>query len=267
MSDSATWWSAAYQASLSFTISWNLLKLMSIESAMPSNHPSMLSPSPPGFSLSQHQGLFQWVGSSHQVAKILGFSFSISPSNEYSGLISFRIDWFDLLAVQRTLKSLLQHHNSEASVLWRSGFFMAQLSHPYITTRKTSIFGFLITEPNRELALSLGCGIYERVFLYGRCPGCSVEWILSGVWKCQVIRMYFMGILPVRIRKHDCEAISKGNCHFNGFNHHAEKVAHRGVQYFLKVCMWEVVERVFLLRPPTQPVGIVILPQPVTSSL
>ena len=110
-----------------------------------------------------------------------GFSFSISPSNEYSGLISFRIDWFDLLAVQRTLKSLLQHHNSEASVLWCSGFFMAQLSHPYITTGKISIFGFLITEPNGELALSLGCGIYERVFLYGKCLGCSVEWILSGV--------------------------------------------------------------------------------------
>ena len=195
------------------------------------------------------------------------FSFSISPSNEYSGLISFRIDWFDLLVVQGTLKSLLQHDNSEASVLWRSGFFMAQLSHPYIATGKTSISGFLITEPNRELALSSGCGIYERVFLYGKCLGCSAEWILSGVKKCQVIRMDFMGILPVCIWKHDCEAISKGNCHFNGFNRHAEKVTHERVQYFMKVCMWEVVERVSLLWPPTQPIGLVILPQPVTSSL
>ena len=76
-------------------------------------------PSPHAFNLSQHQGLFQWVSSSHQVVKVLD-SFSISPSNEYSGLISFRMDWFDLLAVQRTLKSLLQHHNSKASILWRS---------------------------------------------------------------------------------------------------------------------------------------------------
>ena len=87
--------------------------------------------------LSQHQGLFQGVHSSHQVAKVLEFSFSISPSNEYSGLISFRMDWLDLLAVQRTLKSLLQHHNSKASILQCSGFFIVQLSHLYMTTGKT----------------------------------------------------------------------------------------------------------------------------------
>ena len=74
--------------------------------------------SPPAFNLSQHQGLFQWVSSSHQVAKVLEFSFSISPSNEYSGLISFRMDWLDLLAVQGTLKCLLHHHSSKASILW-----------------------------------------------------------------------------------------------------------------------------------------------------
>ena len=82
------------------------------------------SPSPPAFNLSQHQGLFQWVSSSHQVAKVVEFSFSISPSNEYSGLISFMMDWLDLLAVQGTLKSLLQHHSSKASILRCSFFFM-----------------------------------------------------------------------------------------------------------------------------------------------
>ena len=85
----------------------------------------------------QHQGLFQWVTSLHQVAKYWSFIFNISPSDEYSGLISFRIDWLDLLAVQGTLKSLLQHHSSKASVLWHSAFFTVQLSHPYMTTGKT----------------------------------------------------------------------------------------------------------------------------------
>ena len=94
----------------------------------------LLPPSSLPFNFSQHQGLFQWVGSSHQVAKVLSFSLSISPSNEYSGLISFRIDWFDLLAVQRALKSLLQHHSSKASILQFSAFFMVQLSHPYVNT-------------------------------------------------------------------------------------------------------------------------------------
>ena len=92
------------------------------------SHPLFL-PSPLGFNCSQHQGLFQWVSSSHQVAKVWSFSFSISPSSEYSGLISFTIDWFDLLAVQGTLKSLLQHHSSKASILWRSAFFTVQLSY------------------------------------------------------------------------------------------------------------------------------------------
>ena len=86
--------------------------------AIQPSHP-LSSPSSPTFNLSQHQGLFQWVSSSHQMAKVLEFSFSISPSNEYSGLISFRIDWLDLLAVQGTLKSLLQHHSSKASILQR----------------------------------------------------------------------------------------------------------------------------------------------------
>ena len=95
------------------------------------------SPSPPAPNPSQHQGLFKWVSSSHQVAKILDYQLQISLSNEYLGLISFRIDWFDLLADQGTLKSLLQHHSSKTSILQCSAFFMVQLSHPYMTTGKT----------------------------------------------------------------------------------------------------------------------------------
>ena len=104
--------------------------------AIQPSHP-LSSPSPPAFNLSQHQGLFQWVGSLHHMPKHWNFSFSISPSNEHPGLISFRMDWLDLLAVQGTLKSLLQHHSSKASILQRSAFFIVQLSHPYMTTGKT----------------------------------------------------------------------------------------------------------------------------------
>ena len=132
----ATPWTAAHQASLSFTISRSLLKLMSIESVMPSNHlifchPLLLLPS-----------IFPSIrGFSNESALHIRWpkywSFSFSPSNEYSGLISFRMDWLDLLAVQGTLKSLLQHHSSKTSVLQHSAFFMVQLSHPYMTTGKT----------------------------------------------------------------------------------------------------------------------------------
>ena len=126
----ATPWNVARQASLSFTISWSLLRLMSIESVMPSNHlilccPLLLLPSifPSIRVFSNELALhIRWP-------KYWSFNFSISPSNEYS-LVSFRIDWFDLLAVQGTLKSLLQHHNLKASVLQCSTFFMVQLSHP-----------------------------------------------------------------------------------------------------------------------------------------
>ena len=94
--------------------------------AIQPSHP-LSSPSPPALNPSQHQGLFQWVGSLHQVAKYWSFNFSIIPSHEYSGLISFRMNWLDLLAVQGTLKSLLQHHSSKASVLQHSAFYMFQL--------------------------------------------------------------------------------------------------------------------------------------------
>ena len=134
----ATPWTVAHQASLSITNSQSLLKLMSIESMMPSNHlilcrPLLLLPSiiPSIRVFSNESGLrIRW-------SKYWSFSLSISPSNEYSGLISFTIDWLDLLAVQETLNSLLQHHSSKASILRCSAFFMVQLSHPYMTTGKT----------------------------------------------------------------------------------------------------------------------------------
>ena len=127
-----------------FPVHHQLLELAQIQvhrvrDAIQLSHPQS-SPSPLAFNLSQHQGLFQWVSSSHQVEKDWSFSFSISPSNEYSGLTSFKIDWFDLLAVQGSLKSLLHHHSSKASVLRHSAFFMVQLSHPYMTTEENHSF-------------------------------------------------------------------------------------------------------------------------------
>ena len=107
-----------------------------IGDAIQPSHP-LLSPSPPVFNLSQHQDLFQWVSSSHQVAKVsVSASASVLP-NEYLGLIPFRMDWLDLLAVQGTFNTLLQHHSSKASLFRCSAFFMVQLSHPYMTTGKT----------------------------------------------------------------------------------------------------------------------------------
>ena len=134
----ATPLTAICQASLSFTVSRSLLKLKSIELVMPSNHLILCHP----------LLLLPWIFPSIRVfsnesalpirwSKYWSFSFSISPSNEYSGLISFRMDWFDLLAVQGTLKSLLQHHSSKASILLHLAFFTVQLSHPYMTTGKT----------------------------------------------------------------------------------------------------------------------------------
>ena len=107
-----------------------------VSDAIQPSHP-LSSPSHPTFNLSQHQGLFQWLSSSIMWPKYGSFSFSISSSNEYSGPISFRMDWLVLLAVQATLKSVLQNHNSKASILRCSAFFAVQLSHPYMTTGKT----------------------------------------------------------------------------------------------------------------------------------
>ena len=127
-------WTAAHQASLFFTISWSLLKLTSTESVIPSNHlvlchPLLFLPSIfPGIRVFSNELALRirWP-------KYWSFSFSISPSNEHPGLISFRMDWFDLLAVQGTLKSLLQHHSSRDSIFQHSDFFKVQLSHLYVT--------------------------------------------------------------------------------------------------------------------------------------
>ena len=127
-------WTAARQASLSIANSWSLLKLMSIESVMPSNHlilccPLLLPPSiPPSIRVFSNESTLcmRWP-------MYWSFSFDINPSNEYSGLISFGMDWLDLLAIQGTLKSLLQHHSSKASILQYSAFFIVQLSHPYMS--------------------------------------------------------------------------------------------------------------------------------------
>ena len=136
MADSAAPWTAACQASLSFTTSWSLLKLMPIETAKPSNHLILCCPlllclrsSPASRSFPVSHFCVRWP-------KYWSFSFSISPSNERPGLISFRMDWLDLLAVQGTLKSLLQHHSSKAPILRCSALFIVQLSHPYMTTGK-----------------------------------------------------------------------------------------------------------------------------------
>ena len=112
------------------------LTSIQVSDAIQPSHP-LSSPSPPAPNPSQHQSLFQWVNSSHEVAKVLDFSFSIIPSKEIPGLVSFRMDWLDLLAVQGTPKSLLQHYSSKASILWRSAFFTVQLLHPYMTSGKT----------------------------------------------------------------------------------------------------------------------------------
>ena len=131
-------WTAAHQVSLSITNSQSLLKLMSIESVMPSNHlilchPLLFLPSIfPRIRVFSNESVLcnRWP-------KYCNFSFSTSPSNDYSGLISFRMDWLDLLAVRGTLKSLPQHHSSKASIFQCSAFFTVQLSHPYMTTGKT----------------------------------------------------------------------------------------------------------------------------------
>ena len=138
MSDSATPWTVACQASLSISNSRSLLKLMCIESVMPSNHlilchPLLLLPS-----IFPSIRIFSNKSALHiRWPKHWSFSFNISFSNEHSGLISFRMDWFDLLAVQGTLKGLLLYHSSKSSILLHSAFFMVQLSHPYMNTGKT----------------------------------------------------------------------------------------------------------------------------------
>ena len=131
-------WTAARQASLSITNSWSLPKPISTESVMPSNHLILCFPLLFLPSIFPSIGVFSNELALHiRWPKYWSFSFNITPTNEHPGLISFRVNWLDLLAIQRTLKSLLQHHSSKASIPWCSVFFTLQLSHPYMTTGKT----------------------------------------------------------------------------------------------------------------------------------
>ena len=167
----------APQASLSITSSWSLPKLMSIESAMPSNHLILchplllLPPIPPSIRVFSNESalLMRWP-------KYWSFSFSIIPSKEHPGPISFRMDWLNLLVVQGTLKSLLQHHSSKASILWCSAFFMVQLSHPYMTTGKTIA---LTRQTFVGKVLSLLFNMLSRlvITLRSKCP--LISWLQS----------------------------------------------------------------------------------------
>ena len=171
VSDFATPWTAACQASLSITNSRSLLKLMSVESVVPFNHlvfchPLLLLPSIfPSIRVFSNELVLRirWP-------KYWRFSFSISPSNAHPGLVSFRMDWLDLLAVQGTLKSLLQHHSSKASILWRSAFFRVQLSHPYTTTGRT-------------IALTRQTFVGKVMSLLFNMLSRLMDWVLDKDWK------------------------------------------------------------------------------------
>ena len=171
-------WTAAGQASLSITNSQSLLRVMSIESVMPSNHlilcyPVLLLPSIyPSIKVFTNESVFRirW-------SKYWGFSFSINPFNEYSGLISFRRDWFDLLAAQGALKSFLQCYSSKASILWYSAFFMVQFSHPYVITGKTIALSiWLLSGSSQIFTLST---YFSLVIMFGR--------FWKGAWRKQLI--------------------------------------------------------------------------------
>ena len=171
----ATPWTAAHQASLSITSFWSSLKLMSIESVIPSNNLILccllLLPSifPSIRVFSNESVLHIWW------PKYWSFSFSINPSNEYSGLISFRIDWFDLLAVQRTLRSLLQHYNSKASILWHSAFFYCP-ALTYMTTGKTERLTFLFSFFSELLCVAVKMS--KEVYLFV----CLVAQLCPSLW-------------------------------------------------------------------------------------
>ena len=175
----ATPWTAAHQAPLSFTISQSLLKLMSIESVMPSNYfilccPLLLLPSIfPSIKVfsSESTLCIRW-------SKYWSFSFSISPSSEYSGLISLRIDWFDLLTFQGTLKSLFQHHSSKASIFHCSTFLIVQLSHPYMTTGKT-IALTLRTFVSKVMSLLFNMLSKLVIVFLPRSKHLSISWLQS----------------------------------------------------------------------------------------
>ena len=203
VSDSVTPWTAAGQVSLSITNSQSLPTLMSIESAMPSNHlilchPFLLLPSIfPSIRVFSNESVLhiRWP-------KYWSFSFSISPSSEYSGPISFRMDWLDLLAVQGTLKSLLQHHSSKASILQHSAFFIVQLSHPYMTTGKT----IALTKQTIGKVMSLLFSILSRLVIafIPRSKFLLISWLQSP---------YAVILEPPKIKSVTVSIVSPSICH------------------------------------------------------
>ena len=204
MSNSATPWTAGCQASLSITNSQSLPKLMSIESVVPSNHlilycPLLFLPSIfPNITVFSNQSVLciRWL-------KYWHFSFHISPSNEHPGLISFRMDWLDLLAVQGTLKSLLQHHSSKASILLCSAFSMIQLSHPYLTTEKTIA---LTRRTFVDKVMSLLFNMMSRLVItfLPRSKHLLISWLQS---PSAVI------LLPPKIKSATVSTVSPSICH------------------------------------------------------
>ena len=170
-------WTAACQASLSITNSLSLLKLMSVESVIPSNHLFLCRPLLLLHSIFPSIKVFSNDSVLHiRWPKYWSFSFSISPSNEYSGLISFRMDWLDLLAVQGTLKSLLQCHSAKASILQCSAFFVVQLSHPYMTTGKS-----IALTTQTFVGLPWWLSVKESIYQCRRCP---VDWLVGKIsWR------------------------------------------------------------------------------------
>ena len=208
-------WTAAHQASLSITNSWSLLKLMSIESGIPSSHlilcrPLLLPPSIfPSIRVFSNESVLRikWP-------KYWSLSFSISPSNEYSGLISFRMDWLDLLAVQGALKSLLQHHCSKASILWCSAFFIIQLSHSYTVTGKTIALARW-TFVGKEI--SLLCNMLPRlVAVLPRSKHLLISWLQSPsavIVEPKKLKSVTVSIVSPSIR-HEIDGIGCHDLHF-----------------------------------------------------
>ena len=181
-------WTAAHQASLSFTISRSFLKLLSIESVMPSNHlilccPLLLLPS-----IFPHRDFFNELTLHIRWPKYRSFSFSISPSSECSGLVSFSMDWLDLLAVQGTLRSLLQHHSAKASTLQHSAFLMFQLSHLYMTTGKIiALTIWIFVGKFMSMLFNILPRIFIAFLLRSKCPSpliISMKLYFSLIKKC-----------------------------------------------------------------------------------
>ena len=196
-------WTAVCQASLSFTISRSLLKLMSIESLMPSNHlvlchPLLLLPSVfPSIRVFSNESALRV-----RCPKYCSFSFSISPSTDYSGMISFRSDWLDLLEVQETLKSLLQHHSSKTSILQCPAFLMVHLSHPYMTTGKTIA---LTRQTSVSKVMSLHFNMLSS-FIIAFLPSSMsflISWLQSPsavIWELKKIKSITLSIVSPSIR-------------------------------------------------------------------